>query len=294
MKPATQSGVEQEEQHEEKDNKVSNATAGLDVPLVVEDVCHGREIVCDLPDDVRQPDDEHQRCPDPGISRPQVRAERGSHECGDTHAEDQGKDQILHLEADAERQAKQDPGVRFTVDDDREKQVQREHPRQLIEHDGLEEPRTEQERRGQSDEQRERLESQRSAELAHIGSTNQDVDRTNQRGQHPKRPRRHAEHRGLEPGQERHDGRVVDIAECEMPAALHVVELVDVESERAVGRKADGDEDGRRDGVDERCQVTRARAHCSVTRGDRLPFTRRFVDNHSERHTHTDCGLSSR
>jgi hypothetical protein len=99
------------------------------------------------------------------------------------------------------------------------------------------------------------LESQRAAELADVRPAEDDVDSADKGWEDAKGPRCDPQKTGLEPGEERNDGREVDVPEGGVPAACEVVELVDMETEDAVGGQVYGDQAGSRAAVE---QVRRA------------------------------------
>src|SRR5262249_15010912 len=87
------------------------------------------------------------------------------------------------------------------------------------------------------------------------GTGEGDEERAQQRGEQAKRPGADAEESGLEPGEERDDGREVDVAERRMAAAVEVVELVGMETERAVRREMQREDAPRRTAKEQpRCE----------------------------------------
>src|SRR4029077_10283719 len=81
---------------------------------------------------------------------------------------------------------------------------------------------------------------------------------TQQGGEKPKGPGTHSEESCFQATQKRNDGRVVDVTKRWVPARVQVVELVGMETESAVGRQVNGNDDCRDTSEKERGGETEA------------------------------------
>ncbi len=166
----------------------------------------------------------------------------------------QTHDGELGLKPDSEVEAEQDEEPCLASAQDAQEQVDGDHPGQLIECDGLKEPRRKQQ---WAEQCHRRCKDRYPASTSHVPCAQAGEEYHCRDGDGRKEaqgPGVDAEDTRVEPREHGGNRRVVHVAECRMPATFDVIELVGVKSVQAIGRKVNqqahrGNDEQRRGGA---------------------------------------------
>jgi hypothetical protein len=154
----------------------------------------------------------------------------------------QREDGELGLEADAQVEPESHPHAGRVALQQPEHEVHRDEPGELVEGDRLKEPvGAEQQRAHHGDERGQRLGAVATTHLTRAQAGEDDEQRADDGGNDPQGGRGRAEQRRVQPGQQRRDRRVVDVAQRGMLTAGDVIQLVAVETVVAVGGQVNGE-----------------------------------------------------
>ena len=186
--------------------------------------------VVDLPADVRQQQDERDPGGNPWAARPQHTPLRRQREPRHQRQQ-QRRDRVLGLEADAGHHAHRRPQPRHRPGDRDQHQVERRGLGRQIEPRGMEEAGcTQRDRRRRPGQRRQRLRPQATAQLARAQGHEGHAGQPDHHRRHAQRVQRRPEHDHHRPPDHGDQRREVDVSEREMMRRLQEVELVAVPS----------------------------------------------------------------
>ena len=183
-------------------------------------------MVLDVPQEIRQEDQESDRAADPDPGARERAALRSQHQADhDAGAEDQHG--VLVFEADSRQDAEPDPEFRVAGLDDADEQVGATHPEQRLERvHGQQAVRGEECRRHQGRERRQALGKTLPAEFTRDQCGESNLGGAGHGGKEPDGGQGITEQRARQPGDHRNQRRLINVTPSQVPAASEVIEFV--------------------------------------------------------------------